>query len=157
MERRLVVATLAVLVVTAWPAGSAEPTEYLTAAQANQLDAYDVAELIPRTTMTTPIPSHTHDPNAVPGIDTVGHGNDVNGQLCTIIACSFILSGLRVFDIRDPLHPREIAYFNPPTTSGIAYAAMSAPAFMPERNEIWYTDVNYGFYALRVTNGIWPH
>ena len=73
-----------------------------------------------------------------------------------ILACSFILSGLRVFDIRDPLHPREIAYFNPPTTSGVAYAAMSSPAFVPERNEIWYSDVNYGFYALRVTNGIWP-
>jgi hypothetical protein len=26
-----------------------------------------------------------------------------------IVACSFILSGLRVFDIRDPFHPREIA------------------------------------------------
>ncbi len=32
-----------------------------------------------------------------------------------------------------------------------------APAFVPERNEIWYTDANYGFYALRVTNGVWPH
>ena len=29
-----------------------------------------------------------------------------------IVACTFILSGLRVFDIRDPLHPKEIAYFN---------------------------------------------
>lgn len=74
-----------------------------------------------------------------------------------IVACSFILSGLRIFDIRDPLHPREVAYFNPPTTSGVPYAAMSAPAFVPERNEIWYTDVNYGFFALRVTNGVWPH
>jgi hypothetical protein len=74
-----------------------------------------------------------------------------------IVACSFILSGLRVFDIRDPVHPREVAYFNPPTTSGVPYAAMSAPAFVPERDEIWYTDVNYGFYALRVTNGVWAH
>ena len=73
-----------------------------------------------------------------------------------ILACSFILSGLRVFDIRDPFHPREIAYFNPPTGNDTAYNAMSAPAFVPERNEIWYTDANYGFYALRVTNGVWP-
>ena len=28
-----------------------------------------------------------------------------------IVACSFIASGLRVFDIRDPYHPKEIAYF----------------------------------------------
>ena len=29
-----------------------------------------------------------------------------------IVACSMILSGLRVFDIRDPERPREVAYFN---------------------------------------------
>jgi hypothetical protein len=73
-----------------------------------------------------------------------------------ILACSFILSGLRVFDIRDALHPKEIAYFNPPTTTGTPYCAMSAPAFVPERNEIWYTDANYGFYSLRLTNDVWP-
>ncbi|MFY9588058.1 MAG: hypothetical protein WAT66_11445 [Actinomycetota bacterium] len=72
-----------------------------------------------------------------------------------IVACGFNLSGLRVFDIRDPFHPKEIAYFNPPTTTGVPYQAMSAPAFVPERNEIWYTDANYGFYVLRVTNGVW--
>ncbi|MGH7823514.1 MAG: LVIVD repeat-containing protein, partial [Candidatus Binatia bacterium] len=27
-----------------------------------------------------------------------------------IVACSMILSGLRLFDIRDPFHPREVAY-----------------------------------------------
>jgi len=72
-----------------------------------------------------------------------------------IVACSFILSGLRVFDIHDPFHPKEIAYFNPPTTTGTPYSAMSAPAFVPERHEIWYTDANYGLFALTVTNGVW--
>ena len=32
-----------------------------------------------------------------------------------IVACSFIASGLRVFNISDLLHPREIAYFVSPT------------------------------------------
>src|SRR5204863_7438876 len=32
----------------------------------------------------------------------------------TLVACSMIISGLRVIDIRDPYHPREIAYFNAP-------------------------------------------
>jgi hypothetical protein len=77
-----------------------------------------------------------------------------------IVACSFILSGLRVFDIRDPLHPKEIAYFNPPGDFGSSPEktsfAMSAPAFAPERGEIWYADGNTGVYALRVTNGVWP-
>lgn len=67
-----------------------------------------------------------------------------------IVACSFIASGLRVFDIRDPRHPREIAYFNPPGIPAAPYRALSSPAFAPERNEIWYTDGNYGFFALRL-------
>lgn len=67
-----------------------------------------------------------------------------------IVACSFIASGLRIFDIRDPHHPREIAYFNPPGTPSAPYRALSAPTFAPERNEIWYTDGNYGFFALRL-------
>ena len=67
-----------------------------------------------------------------------------------IVACSFIASGLRVFDIRDPHHPREVAYFNPPGTPSAPYRALSAPTFAPERNEIWYTDGNYGFFALRL-------
>jgi len=80
-----------------------------------------------------------------------------------IVACSFILSGVRVFDIRDPFHPKEIAYFNTPkepTIPGDAPSsyAMSSPSFVPERGEIWYSDGNSGFYAVRLTNGVWaPH
>lgn len=82
-----------------------------------------------------------------------------------IVACSFILSGLRVFDIRDARHPKEIAYFNAPMSppSGIeatpytptAPYAMSEPAFVPERNEIWYTDGSHGFFNVRLTNNAW--
>ena len=39
-----------------------------------------------------------------------------------IVACSFIMSGLRVFDIRNPAHPREIAYFNKPELPGVQKA-----------------------------------
>lgn len=70
-----------------------------------------------------------------------------------ILACTFILSGLRVFDIKNPAAPKEIAYFNP-IKGGQAFS-MSAPAFVPERSEIWFTDGNKGFYALRLTNGVW--
>jgi hypothetical protein len=77
-----------------------------------------------------------------------------------VVACSFILSGMRLFDIRDPYHPREIAYANYVGTSsqgGPASAyAMSAPALVPQRGEVWYSDGNSGFYALKVTNGVWP-
>lgn len=67
----------------------------------------------------------------------------------TIVACSMIASGLRLFDIRDPRNPIEVGYFNKPSSGGAF--AMSAPAYVPERNEIWYTDGNSGFYALKVS------
>jgi hypothetical protein len=73
-----------------------------------------------------------------------------------ILACTFILSGLRVFDIRDPYHPKEIAYFNAPVHPGGSNYAMSAPAFDPAHSQIWYTDSSSGFYAVRITNGVWP-
>ncbi len=86
----------------------------------------------------------------------------------SIVACSMILSGLRVFDIRDPHNPREIAYFNAPTFPRTGPSppgsvnppasdwAMSSPSFVPERNEIWYSDGLSGFYNVELTNGAWP-
>ena len=77
-----------------------------------------------------------------------------------IVACSMILSGLRVFDIRDPHQPKEIAYFNAPirprSIMEPSNYAMSSPSFVPERNEVWYTDGYSGFYNVRLTNGAWP-
>jgi hypothetical protein len=34
--------------------------------------------------------------------------------------------------------------------------AMSQPAFVPERGEIWYSDGTSGFYALKVDADVWP-
>ncbi len=87
-----------------------------------------------------------------------------------IMACSMLSSGLRIFDIRDPHQPREIAYFNQPSkltphfgeapvlsdlaTNAIPPSwAQSSPAFVPERCEIWYSDGRTGFYNVRLTNG----
>jgi len=80
----------------------------------------------------------------------------------TVVACSFIASGLRVFDISDLLHPTEIAYYVAPTqpraenefmASGFA---MSKPAIVPSRRGVWYTDGATGFNVLRVADGVWP-
>ncbi len=83
-----------------------------------------------------------------------------------VMACSMILSGLRVFDIRDPKRPKEIAYFVAPPdnvsmTGGPfmdepANWAMSQPAFVPKRGEIWYSDGTSGFWALKVDPDVWP-
>jgi hypothetical protein len=77
-----------------------------------------------------------------------------------IVACSFINSGLRIFNIQDPLHPREVAYFiSPPKPTSLGAVAgdfaMSQPAFVPERREVWYTDATSGFYALHLDKSVW--
>ena len=80
-----------------------------------------------------------------------------------IAACSFINSGLRIFNISDPLHPREVGYFIAPpkagTTAGVEDGdfALSQPAFDPARREVWYTDATSGFYVLKLSRAAWPH
>lgn len=80
----------------------------------------------------------------------------------TIAACSMIVSGLRVYDIRDPHNPKEIAYFNPPQNPRLtpyfeaSAWAMSAPSFVPERKEIWYSDGYAGLFVIKLTNDVWP-
>lgn len=79
-----------------------------------------------------------------------------------IVACSMMLSGLRVFDIRDPANPKEVAYFVAPVVPRVFNTlappsnwAMSKPTFVPERKEIWYSDIYQGLFAVKVTNGVW--
>ena len=80
----------------------------------------------------------------------------------TVVACSFITSGLRVFDISDLLHPKEIAYYVAPTQPRAENEfmasdfAMSQPAIVPSRREVWYTDGATGFNVLRVAPEVWP-
>jgi hypothetical protein len=108
------------------------------------------------------------------GEQTVDPGDDqpfqgYQGHYCSlpsrvdpyIVACSFIMSGLRVFDIRDVAHPREVAYFNKPLLPGhdpvypqkAGAFAMAAPAYDEARHDIWYTDGNSGFYVVHLTSG----
>ncbi len=80
----------------------------------------------------------------------------------TLVACSFIASGLRLFDISDVTKPREVAYYVAPSKAELENGydgsnyAMSQPTFVPERKEVWYTDGASGFNVLRLTNGAWP-
>lgn len=104
-----------------------------------------------------------NDPGAqLPVQGYAGHYCNVEpGDNPTVVACSMIVSGLRIFDISDPHNPSEIAYFNAPVQPRVTPVfeasnwAMSQPAIIPERREIWYTDGYGGFYVVRVTNGVW--
>jgi hypothetical protein len=106
------------------------------------------------------------DPSPLPPTQVLGYGAHYcavpQQQDPTIVACSFLNSGLRVFNISDPAHPREVAYFLAPpaagTTAGLlpGNLAFSQPAFDPARREVWYTDGGSGFYALRLSDAAWP-
>ena len=80
----------------------------------------------------------------------------------TVVACSCIASGLRVFDISDLAHPKEVAYFVAPTKAAAENGynasdfAMSQPAFDTARHDVWFTDGASGFYVVHLTNGAWP-
>lgn len=99
-------------------------------------------------------------------------GGPYTGHYCSvpsyvdpgILACSMLRSGVRVFDIRDPHHPQEIAYFSPPAVQGSALSGDLEAAFhtganvefMRERGEMWVTGQETGFHVVRFTNGVWP-
>ena len=78
-----------------------------------------------------------------------------------IVACSFIVSGERFFNVQDPAHPYEVGYFNKPVAPGVKPGhegswAMSAPAWDLKHRMVWYTDGNSGFYAVRLAPSIVP-
>jgi hypothetical protein len=83
---------------------------------------------------------------------------EVNPKL---VACSFIASGLRVFDISRITRPKEVGYYvvppKPRSENGYMASdyAMSKPDFAPQRREIWFSDGTTGFYVLRVNKSAW--
>ena len=66
-----------------------------------------------------------------------------------------------MFDISDLLHPKEIAYYVAPTRGAengfmASDFAMSKPAIVPARREVWYSDGATGFNVVRVSRDVWP-
>ena len=77
----------------------------------------------------------------------------------TILACGEFFSGVRVYDIRDPLHAREIAYFNKGALrpgDPVLDMAASRPVIRPDLGQIWYAGLSSGFHVLRFAPGVYP-
>jgi hypothetical protein len=125
----------------------------------------------------------THDPQNCPQVlpDLVGlsiftygsHYCSVDNKTNTsTLACGYFNSGIRVFDIRNPAQPKEIAYFNPPGTASAPpgtnhtiagnYVAggpdwCSAQVHLNASNgTLWSTCQDHGLLVLKFTNGVWP-
>ena len=91
-------------------------------------------------------------------------------QSATALACAYLESGIRVFDIRDPRHPREIAYFVPPAVSTPSPGSLNSTTAATGRPDhcsaqmrfdarsatLMTTCQDNGFLVLAFTNGTWP-
>jgi hypothetical protein len=85
-----------------------------------------------------------------------------------VVACGYFQSGLRVFDVRDPYRPREIAYYNPPGRTGYQAGsnynltgecgtvdwASSMTRVDVAAGEIWFTSQCNGFQVARFTRPV---
>jgi len=87
----------------------------------------------------------------------------------TILACSYFEAGLRVFDIKDPAQPKEIAYYKPPaqrkkllpgsnlwsaTADRMTDGMATQVRVRADRNEIWFVSQDNGFQIVKMTNGV---
>ncbi len=89
----------------------------------------------------------------------------------TTLACGQFFSGIRVYDIRDPIRPREIAYYNaagvttvsPGSNRGSRGWYSGSPDWCTaqlhldaEQGTLWTTCQDNGLLSLRFTHNAWP-
>lgn len=80
----------------------------------------------------------------------------------TILACASFGSGIRVYDIRNPYNPHEIAYYNPGSvkspdgTAFVANATVARPIIRSDLGQIWFADIAKGFHVVQFRDGVWP-
>jgi hypothetical protein len=159
------------------------------AACAAKLPVFNMARIIDISDETNPklvsrVMLETHDPancdKVLPdlaGLSSFTYGSHYcsvdNRHNATTMACGYFNSGIRVFDIRDPVRPKEIAYYNPAGTT-----APSPGSNHYKRNGPWVaggpdwcnsqirldatagtlttTCQDNGLLVLKFTNGVWP-
>jgi len=95
-----------------------------------------------------------------------------NKHNATTLACGFFNSGIRIFDIRDPVRPKEIAYFNPAGATNVSAGSnhvlgsnfvaggpdwCSAQVHLDaKRGTVWSTCQDNGVLTLKFREGVWP-
>lgn len=72
----------------------------------------------------------------------------------TFVMASMWNGGLRIFDVRDPVRPTEVAYFNPgdvdPGEGTLLDQAWGHVRYVPETGQIWVATASGGFWVLRI-------
>jgi hypothetical protein len=75
-----------------------------------------------------------------------------------LLYVTFFNAGLRIFDIKDPRHPTEIAWFVPPTPTvrqgpipGDKLVTQTEDVLVDTRGNIFLTDKQWGLWVARYT------
>jgi hypothetical protein len=89
------------------------------------------------------------------GTNASVHYHDVdNADDTTFVMASMWNAGLRVFDIRNPEVPREVAYFNPadvaPGATTTLDHAWGHVRYVPETGHIWFATAEGGFWVVEI-------
>lgn len=132
----------------------------------------------------------TDFPRATANMDSYGYSSHYCGFDRTrnpdLLACDYLGAGVRVFDIRRPYHPREVAYYKPPAQrraylpgSGIWFDYSGPQTLAPRKGNgdrttdramtqvrfvtrhgntyLWFCSQDNGFQILRFTHGVLKH
>jgi hypothetical protein len=83
------------------------------------------------------------------------HYHDVDDATdTTFVMASMWNAGIRVFDVRNPLQPAEVAYFNPgdidPLASTQLDQAWGHIRYLPASGQIWFATEWGGFWVVRI-------
>jgi hypothetical protein len=168
--------------------GGTTSAAQLAAACAAGLTPFPLARIIDINDETKPkviskIMLEVHDPancdKVLPdltGLGTFTYGSHYcsvdNIHKATTLACGYFNSGIRVFDIRDPVRPREIAYYNPAGTttpspgsnhnraggwvSGGPDWCNAQVHLDADQGTLWTTCQDNGLLSLKFTHNAWP-
>ena len=87
-----------------------------------------------------------------------------------LAACAYFQAGVRVFDIRDPYHPKEVAYYKPGAVGSASRPGSALAQFNPGPRDhdwsssnirfvkvkgehyLWFTSHDNGFQVVKFTN-----
>jgi hypothetical protein len=84
------------------------------------------------------------------------HYHDVDDPAHTTFGMlSMWNAGLRIVDLRDPLRPREAAYFNPGAFRTVAGGTVLDQAwghvrYLPQSGQIWFASLTGGFWVVEL-------
>jgi hypothetical protein len=79
-----------------------------------------------------------------------------NREEATTLACGYFQSGIRVYDIRNPKQPKEIAYFVPAALTKPGIGCGAIPILDAKKGMLYSTCSDSGVLSLKFREKVWP-